>query len=135
LNGVFRAVPTLEIASLWPGVAVILAPAIKRAELFYKADDIRQRLADERMQLWVIESNGAVRMALITEVLVYPQIKALGIPFAAGEGFGLWKHILQDLSECGRQFGCRAIVSQAARDGWERAAGFKKVGTAYAMEL
>lgn len=132
---IFRAVPYLETASIWPECAEVLKPALARAARFYNAGDIQSRLANARMQLWVAEVDGRVRTACVTEIQDYPRCRALGIVFAAGEGFGLWKEWLQDLLICGREMGCSVLVSHAARDGWERAAGLRKFGTAFIMEI
>jgi len=134
LNGIFRAVPTLETASIWPEAATVLAPALELAARFYSADDIQSRLADERMQLFVFELDGRVRMACVTQVENYPRGKALSIVVVGGEGFGLWQDWLRDLAVCAQQMGC-GILRSVGRDGWERAAGFKKMGTAYLMEI
>lgn len=131
----FRAVPTLEVAKVWPQAETLLAPALEMVTLFYRAEDIRERLVDDRMQLWVIEDGARMRMALVTQILTYPRARAVSLVLCGGEGFGLWKNVLQDMASWGRGIGCRAIVGHAGRDGWERAAGLTKIGSAYSMEI
>lgn len=137
LIGFLRGVPRLEVPSIWPETATILAPAVELSHGRWHLDDVLSYLTDERMQLWVFEVGYRVRTACVTHITQYPRCKALQIIFIGGEGFGLWPQWFERLSAWGRELGCRFIEGDG-RFGWERemkAAGLRKIGSRYMKEL
>ncbi len=138
MNLIFRAVPTLETASIWPEAAALLAPVLERLASRFLPSDIQSRLADERMQLFVAECDGRVTTACLTQVLMFPRCRTLDIVGIGGDGYGLWSAWFQDLINCAKLMDCQFISASAGRDGWSRVmAGseLKKSGTMYQMEI
>jgi len=135
---VFRAVPTLETASIWPEAAAVLAPVLERLAVRFLPSDIQSRLADERMQLFVAECGGRVKTACVTQVLTFPRCRALDIIGIAGNGHDLWREWFVDLMNCARLMNCQFITASAGRDGWARVmkeSGLQKMGIQYQMEI
>lgn len=135
---IFRAVPTLETASIWPEATVVLAPVLERLANRFLPGDIQSRLADERMQLFVAECKGRVTTACLTQVLTFPRSRILDIVGIGGDGYGLWQAWFADLMNCARLMDCQFVSASAGRDGWARVmkdSRLMKLGTMYQCEV
>lgn len=77
-------------------------------------EDVRLAVEREQMQLW-----NAKDAILISELLVYPQYKALHVFLAAGS-LDTLLDMRPSVEEFARRLGCR-VVSINGRKGWARA--------------
>lgn len=76
-------------------------------------EDITKAVAEGRMQFW-----AGPRSAVVTEVVQYPQYKALQF-FLAGGDLKELEAMAEGIEEWGRQQGCTRVVF-TGRKGWER---------------
>ena len=76
-------------------------------------DDIAAGIMSNRFQLWPGQSS-----AVVTEIIVYPQLKDLHF-FLAGGDLDELKHMRPHIEAWGKSVGCTR-VTLAGRKGWER---------------
>lgn len=79
-------------------------------------EDVRAAVADGRMQLW-----PGVHSVVITEIITYPQYKALNFFLAGGERNSLAEFEAMEplINAWGHAQGCR-VACFTGRRGWER---------------
>ena len=87
--------------------------ALEYAEGTHNFNDIAAAVLSDRFQIW--PSNNAV---VVTEIVVYPQLKDLHF-FLAGGNLDELKAMRPIIEDWGRSIGCTR-VSLAGRKGWER---------------
>lgn len=92
----------------------------------FHPEDILRLIKDRHMQCWLGHKDGQVFAVGITQILVYPQRKILGVPFVGSKGNDL--EALQDyfqiLKEYADAMGCKALRVWG-RDGWKKVLGKK----------
>ena len=87
--------------------------ALEYAGGTHNFNDIAAAVLSDRFQIW--PSNNAV---VVTEIVVYPQLKDLHY-FLAGGNLDELKAMRPIIEDWGRSIGCTR-VSLAGRKGWER---------------
>ena len=87
--------------------------ALEYAGGTHNFNDIAATVLSDRFQIW--PSNNAV---VVTEIVVYPQLKDLHY-FLAGGNLDELKAMRPIIEDWGRSIGCTR-VSLAGRKGWER---------------
>lgn len=111
------AVPTHELAWVWPLIVRYMDECAVYTNGRYTADDIKATLPNR--QLW-IAYDDKVYGAVVTEVMEYPQMKALCMHFTGGEDLPKWKDaMLSVLRSFAKDTGCKVIES-TGRAGWSR---------------
>lgn len=68
-------------------------------------------------QLWVLEVEGAVKAAILTQIFAGER-RFCSVTHAAGEDRGQWQHLWPALEHWAREIGCDAIKA-TCRTGWE----------------
>lgn len=76
-------------------------------------EDVRQGIAEGRLQYW-----PGVNSAIITEIIEYPQARALHF-FLAGGNLAEIEAMYPAVEAWGRDQGC-TVASTSGRPGWER---------------
>ena len=118
----------------WPRVRNVLEPAIAASGGRWRPEYVLAALSLGEQELWVIvDDDGEVRGAAVTQAMNYPEKKMLAIHYLGGEGFDEWFNELSDsLTDYARRTGCDAIECNARagfwkwfkNDGFERASVF-----------
>jgi len=129
---VFRLVAGKPVPpDLWAAAAVLLAPALAVSGT-HEPDDVAAAVAVGDMQLWLADG-----LAIVTEIAVYPQLKALNFCFVGGEALRRQQKasdadtplspagetLLSAVSSFARRHGCRRL-NGGGRAGWGRALEF-----------
>jgi hypothetical protein len=115
-------IPTEEADHAFGLVLSLLEPAIERSDGRLTVSDVRERVADGRMQLIVISDDAAggdLIGALVTEFCKHPQGDALNIALLGGRELHRWIDRLLEIERWAKSEGCRWI-ELSGRFGWER---------------
>ena len=92
-------------------------------------DDVAAGIASGQFQFWPGE-----RSAVITEILTYPQLKALNFFLVGGDGKELVERIEPIIVAWAKSIGCMR-VTQVGRKGWSRVLRPKGYRTVLTMML
>ena len=107
-------------------------PALKYAGDTHTWDDIANGVLNNRFQLWPAEDS-----AIVTEVIVYPQLKDLHF-FLVGGNMDTLKRMRPAIEKWGAENGCTR-VSCAGRKGWARSflkdEGYKETWVVLSKDL
>lgn len=116
--------PADDAEQLWPDLAPLYAKALKRtgADKDYSTDDILTLVKSQDMQCWFVHDRLRVVCAVITQILVYPQRKVLGVVLvgALPGTIKSWLDHIEVMKNFARDHGCTALRGWG-RKGWERA--------------
>lgn len=116
------------MAEAWSLALPFLAPAIERGGTHWPAD-VLDTLLSGSTQLWVGE-----RSALVTEIIVYPRLKACLIWLAGGD-LAEVVEMQRDIAEGARARGCSRLEVKG-RTGWLRTEiGVRSVGSYLVRDL
>jgi|TARA_R100001460_G_scaffold65215_1_gene105535 hypothetical protein len=111
------AVSPQHLPAVWPKASEQIERANNISETGFTMDDLREKIADGRNQLWVID-NGAA--SAITSVVSYPQHKCVKVTYLGGDNMKDWfVPFVEKIEEFGRSQGCK-FIETAGRKGWER---------------
>jgi hypothetical protein len=134
-----QPVAARHVAALWPFCVEHAADALERGghgEI--SLGDLYRFLVEGRMTLWVVISKQKVVASGITEVVKYPQLKALRIVTLAGEKMSQWfPEFDKVITEEARNIGATRIEASGRR-GWARATkaqGYEDAGYIVAKDL
>lgn len=123
-----------DIERLWPAVCPLVQRVLDRYDFGFDADYIKAKLLNRDMQLWVCAGDAIA----ITEIIVLPQFKVLGVPVIAGEGLKDWlPDLVETLKAFGKDHGCK-YMDGYGRKGWLKALdkyGFKPYSISTRCEL
>ncbi len=137
----FRLIPVhpenLEIALKDVNSYIVRGLPYIDGKFFY--EDIVKFLSEEELVLWVIynDKENQACGCLITEVLDYPQIRALSIFLLSADDFSQAVQCLEQLKDYAKRVQCKSIEFMG-REGWEKKLephNFKKIHTIMRLKL
>jgi hypothetical protein len=109
----------LDIDQVWADIESYIEGAAKYTHGRYTADDIRQTFKKGGQQLW-IAYDDKIYGAVITEIIQYPQMRALIMHFTGGIELPKWKdEMLSVLRSFAKDANCQTIES-FGRTGWKK---------------
>jgi hypothetical protein len=109
----------LDIDQVWADIESYIEGAAKYTHGRYTADDIRQTFKEGGQQLW-IAYDDKIYGAVITEIMEYPQMRALVMHFTGGIQLPKWKdEMLSVLRSFAKDANCQTIES-FGRTGWKK---------------
>jgi hypothetical protein len=109
----------LDIDQVWADIESYIEGAAKYTHGRYTADDIRQTFKEGSQQLW-IAYDDKIYGAVITEIMEYPQMRALVMHFTGGIELPKWKdEMLSVLRSFAKDANCQTIES-FGRTGWKK---------------
>jgi hypothetical protein len=109
----------LDIDQVWADIESYIEGAAKYTHGRYTADDIRQTFKEGGQQLW-IAYDDKIYGAVITEIVEYPQMRALVMHFTGGIELPKWKdEMLSVLRSFAKDTNCKTIES-FGRTGWKK---------------
>jgi hypothetical protein len=109
----------LDIDQVWVDIETYIEGAAKYTHGRYTADDIRQTFKEGGQQLW-IAYDDKIYGAVITEIVEYPQMRALIMHFTGGIELLKWKdEMLSVLRSFAKDANCKTIES-FGRTGWKK---------------
>jgi hypothetical protein len=109
----------LDIDQVWTDIESYIEGAAKYTHGRYTADDIRQTFKEGGQQLW-IAYDDKIYGAVITEIMEYPQMRALVMHFTGGIELPKWKdEMLSVLRSFAKDANCQTIES-FGRTGWKK---------------
>jgi hypothetical protein len=76
-----------DVTYLWEDVKPMLARVTERSEGEMEPDDYLEILTQGAMQLWVATEDNNIIIAMVTQIIAYPQKKVLRVIAIAGEKF------------------------------------------------
>ena len=96
----------------------------------FNTADILKRISSNKQQIWLARdyTTDEVVMVCITEVVEYPQKKALYISDVVGANSERWLWVDEEITKWARQIGC-SLIEARGRLGW-----LKKVPKGYKAE-
>lgn len=108
-----------DYESVWHLIHDYMEGAAKYTHGRYTVDDIKEELLKGNQQLW-IAYDDKIYGAVVTEVIEYPQMKALIMHFTGGIELPKWKNeMLSVLRSFAKDCGCKTIES-FGRTGWKK---------------
>lgn len=128
-----------DYENIWGYIHEYMEGAAKYTHGRYTVEDIKRCLSENPMQqLWIAYQDGLVYGAVITEVIEYPQMRALVMHFTGGVQLPKWKsEMLALLQRFAKDHGCKTIES-FGRTGWKRvfkSDGFKSKFMFYELSV
>ena len=127
-----------DIDQFWPRIVHLIAKPLVRTGAIkdYHPEDIRQFCKDGSMQCWLAHEDGQILAVGITQVIVYPQRRVLGVPFIGAEDGSInsWFEHLESLLEFAEEQGCEALRVWGRR-GWERLLNPDNIGVEFDIEV
>jgi hypothetical protein len=106
--------------AVWPLIRDYMDGAAKYTYGRFTVEDIRKGLDTSPQQLWVAYEGDEVYGAVVTEFVIYPQIKALVMHFTGGKELPKWKpQMLAILQKFGKENDCN-IIESYGRAGWAK---------------
>lgn len=114
-------VPTAEVPEAWPHVAPLLQRALDQTYGEYDLDDIFALVLEEAQQLHVIgDLQHGIVAAATTEIVQYPQRRAVRIHLLGGELLNGWRAAFDRYMEQGARERGADQIEFIGRPGWER---------------
>lgn len=95
----------------------------KSKEHRWNVDDIYNLVMERKLQLFVVEDWDRLLSVVLTEVLVYPRCKELGIFMWCGELHDGWREHTEQLAQWAKNMGC-STMSATARRGFTALSSF-----------
>jgi len=106
--------------NVWHLIHEYMVGAAKYTHGRYTVEDIKRCLSENPMQQLWVAYDDKVYGAVITEIIQYPQMKALVMHFTGGIELPKWKDdMLILLRRFAKDYGCKTIES-FGRTGWKR---------------
>jgi len=119
-------IPPKDIDNIWTKLKPFVALAAEFTYGRFTTNDIRTGYKKGNQQLWLAHEGEEVLGFSITEIIEYPQTRALVMHFTGGKDLPLWKTpMLKDIQEFGSNNGCD-IIESYGRVGWGKV--FKEDG-------
>lgn len=125
-----------EIDIYTPMLRVMIDKALKKGNALLTTESIIRALKDRSMQLWLIKDNKDIKAICITEILITPTGRVLGIVALTGKDYKQWKDFLEDmLTLYAKEKDCKYIEIHG-RKGWDRILNnFKQVAIVLRKEV
>lgn len=115
-----RIIQTSDLPKIWPHLISLFTKGRQYWEKHYSLADIYASILSGVTQLWVAKDEAHdVKLAMLTEVRVYPQTKVLRIIYLGGSQLKRALHHLEFVELWARRQGC-ASVEVLGRTGWLR---------------
>jgi hypothetical protein len=98
----------------WPAFAERVRPHLEKmadgSGGRFDADDIHAAISVGRMQLWLVLFGSEILCAIVTEIIEYPQLRALRMVGIVGRNSRRWVDLLAKM-ECAARtvFGCKMM--------------------------
>ena len=109
-----------DIAHVWDNVAPLLATVTQHAEGEMEPDDYLESLTHGAMQLWIAIEEKKIIIAMVTQIIPYPQKKVLRVIAIAGEKFMEAHSQFNDIVETfAIRVGCSSMELWG-RKGWKK---------------
>jgi hypothetical protein len=121
----------------WPLVEGWIRSALERAKADCTAEDVREQLADTRMQLWLAWDGDHAKGCCITELVSTARGLCCNLVVVAGVDFKAWRPLIESIKAWAREKGC-ARLEASGRAGWERLVaddGWRKTRVVIEMDL
>lgn len=112
-------VPPSHTLGVWPLVKPFLARAAERGG--EHVEGWLRRLADERMQLWIVWNGEDCVAAVLTELAPRRNGLTCQIVACGGDDMKQWLGLLDEVERWAKTEGCVAMRVPQARKGWMRA--------------
>lgn len=113
-------VPAEYVDTCWSKVEGFIDKAAKYTYGRYTASNIYDMVKEGDYQLWVAFEGDVFKAAVVTNIMVYPQKKMLGMQFCGGEDINSWiKPMIALLKKFAKDVGCEGLES-TARPGWAK---------------
>jgi hypothetical protein len=112
-------VPLEYIDAVWPQIETYLDGAARYTYGRFTVKDIKAGIETKPQQLWIaFEEDDTILGAVVTEILVYPQMKALVMHFTGGVELVKWKpDMLKVLQRFAKDNDC-SVIESYGREGW-----------------
>jgi len=105
-----------ELDLVWPSVKEEVVRVINRFDFGFDSDHVLKQLKETNMQLWLCSGDAIA----VTEILVMPDFKVLGVPIIAGKNMRDWlPDLVGILKAYGKHHNCKYLEGYG-RKGWER---------------
>lgn len=106
--------------AVWPLIHDYMKGAADYTYGRFTVEDIKNGIHNNPQQLWIAYEGEEVYGAVVTEIITYPQIKALVMHFTGGKDLPKWKTpMLKLLQTFGKEHGCN-IIESYGRAGWAK---------------
>jgi hypothetical protein len=126
-----------DLEAVWPTTLSLLQPCLDLDGGRYDAESLRQALEAGDMQLWLFGPHylGAIhpKLALTTEIRVYPRQKWINIKYVGGEGLVNAADFLGTVEAWGRTQGCVGCEGDGRTGWWPllKRSGYESRGLGY----
>ena len=109
-----------DVAYLWDDVGPMLARVTERSEGEMEPDDYLETLTQGAMQLWIATEEKNITLAMVTQIISYPQKKVLRVIAISGEKFIEAHSQFNDMVEAfAIRVGC-SPMELWGRKGWKK---------------
>jgi hypothetical protein len=108
-----------RVHKAWPHIAEWVSDALVRGYSDLSANDILRHLESGSMQLWLAWVGDRPRGVCITELLESVRGRFCNIVVIAGEDFGAWAHLEEDIARWALDWKCVRLCL-TGRKGWVR---------------
>ncbi len=109
-----------DVAYLWDDVGPMLAKVTERSEGEFEPDDYLETLTQGAMQLWIATEEKNITLAMVTQIISYPQKKVLRVIAISGEKFIEAHSQFNDMVEAfAIRVGCSSMELWG-RKGWKK---------------
>ena len=109
-----------DVAYLWDDVGPMLARVTERSEGEMEPDDYLETLTQGAMQLWIATEEKNITLAMVTQIVSYPQKKILRVIAISGEKFIEAHSQFNDMVEAfAIRVGCSSMELWG-RKGWKK---------------
>ena len=109
-----------DVAYLWDDVGPMLARVTERSEGEMEPDDYLEILTQGAMQLWIATEENSITLAMVTQIISYPQKKVLRVIAISGEKFIEAHSQFNDMVEAfAIRVGCSSMELWG-RKGWKK---------------
>lgn len=83
---ILRVTPSI-LDRAWPHLLKLLSATPEVWSDYYSIEDIWNRLCYDKMQLWLMNDEKEFQLAMLTEVVAFPQMTVLNVFWLAGHSF------------------------------------------------
>lgn len=115
-----RGVPSTQIDLAWPVAKQFVQVALDRTEGEMSIKDVYNALLEQDMQLWILIDGLNVIGALVTQIIVFPGVKACRYVTLGGDVHGDFEAITDLIEEWAATQGCERMEI-IGRPGWAKA--------------
>lgn len=111
-------VPVWDVERRWPEVLPFIERYLaKSKEHRWNANDLYLSVCERDMQLWIIEEEGKVVTAVLTEIINYPRVRECNVFMISGKMTVIedWRDSVEEIVKWAAAQGCHYISSMARR--------------------